>query len=910
MELRDYPRPAEDTGIGVHWRAGAVAPEIVEAFWLGELIELGVKWVKIGDQRGAKRLARTLLTAEIMPVVEIAREAPGPGAFSAAELEAVEDLVAAGVRYFAFDSEPDRAAHWGRAGAPADALALTARAAAANMAAILERGGMPAIPALTPEGDWRLVEEIARAGGDALFDEPVWLAIHNDTSIWPPGFPDNADGDARAPRGREFYAALAAEAWQGGPLAEIDDPDRRMADSGEKPSERDGGATAGDGPAGWRAKLDAALAERGEGQPETPQPKTPLPRQRARWRALEALNEEAARLIGRSLPILSTASGYLMNERAHARDPATTPALHTAQTLEICRAMMGTSRYLPPAPDYYFCTAFCLLAHDALQSEGSVDERNAWYGPLHPEERREESGEEREPPAGPAPVAETFGWSTRPIVPLLKAEPKQPRPRGGSTPAAPVPRWRDGTRPAGDGVLSGKVRGGAGARVRLTHRDGFAYESIARTNGVYRFVDLPAGRYSLEVTDPAGSREEALDIGPGQEIARDLAAYGWGYEIEQRPAARGRMLTFGVEGLANDDAGALALRISDSRGEGRVAPLARSTQGQTASCEVGPLDVDSYRLEPLGLPNSGPAPLQCRVPIDQGMATDVQFVYAHDEKRAAPRASAISGTVEGGAGCTVRLRAEESGAGPSERFAEADGDGRYAFSGLPAGRYYVDVMQRRLLSWPGPLALDGRNRPRCDLALLPEETLPAPRDPAALQGQTQPVAAAGPTRVTQPAGGGAPAARLVALVDARGQRYVTQVDPAGEFRFESLPAGDYDLYADVYGSRGIHLEAGDRLSIQMWQDEAGWSQHVRIRTAASRPGMIRVQWTAGTAVTFTVMDAGSGEAEQSEAEENRRWAEFGPLPPGVYLAHSPELGVGAEVALAAGEAAVVSFVRL
>ncbi len=830
MELHDYPRPAEDTGIGIHWcaGAGAAAPEMVEAFWLGELIELGVKWVKIGRQRGARQLARALLAAEIMPVVEIVREAPGPGAFSAAELEAVEGLVAAGVRYFTFDSEPDRAAHWRREGAPADALALTARAAAANMAAVLERDGLPAVPAPTPEGDWRLVEEIARAGGDALFDEPIWLAIHNDSSI----------------------------------------------------------------------------------RTQTPPPKTPLPPQRARWRALEALNEEAARLIGRSLPILSTASGYLMNERADARDPATTPALHTAQTLELCRAMMGTSRYLPPAPDYYFCTAFRLLAHDARQGEGSVDEPNAWYRPLHPEERRGESGEERELPAGPAPVAETFGWSTLPIVPLLKAEPKQPRPRGGDTPAAAVPRWRDGMRPAGDGVLSGKVRGGSGARVRLTHRDGFAYESIARMSGVYRFVDLPAGRYSLEVIDPAGSREDALDIGPGQEVARDLAAFGWGYEIEQRPAARGRMLTFSVEVLANDDAGALALRISDSRGEGRVAPLARSTQGQTASCEVGPLDVDSYRLEPLGLPNSGPAPLQCRVPIDQGMATDVRFVYAYDEKRAAPRASAISGTVEGGPGCTVRLRAEEAGAGPSERFAEADGDGRYAFSGLPAGRYYVDVRQRRLLDWPGPLALDGRNRPRCDLALLPEETLPAQRDPAALQGQTQPVAAAGPTRVTRPAGGGAPAARLVALVDARGQRYVTQVDPAGEFRFDSLPAGDYDLYADLFGSRGIHLEAGDRLSIQMWQDEAGWSQHVRIRTAASRPGMIRVQWTAGTAVTFTVMDAGSGEAEQSEAEERRRWAEFGPLPPGVYLVHSPELGVGAEVALAAGEAAVVSFLRL
>ena len=84
-------------------------------------------------------------------------------------------------------------------------------------------------------------------------------------------------------------------------------------------------------------------------------------------------------------------------------------------------------------------------------------------------------------------------------------------------------------------MISGKVRGGAGALVRLTHSDGFAYESIARTNGVYRFIDLPAGRYSLEVINPAGSRVDAIDLPPAQEVAYDLSAYGWGFEIDQRP---------------------------------------------------------------------------------------------------------------------------------------------------------------------------------------------------------------------------------------------------------------------------------------------------------------------------------------------------------------------------------------
>ena len=217
MELHDYPRPADDTGIGIHWCAGvsAAAPEMVETFWLRELTALGVKWVKIADQRGALDLSRALLAAQIMPIVQIVREAAGPGRLSPAELEDVERLVEAGVRYLELDSEPDGAAFWGRERLPEDALAMTARAAAANMEAILERGGMPAIPALTPEGEWRLAEEIARVGGEALFDEPIWLAIHNYSSNRPPHYPDDTAHSGAAPSEREFYAALAAEAWQG-----------------------------------------------------------------------------------------------------------------------------------------------------------------------------------------------------------------------------------------------------------------------------------------------------------------------------------------------------------------------------------------------------------------------------------------------------------------------------------------------------------------------------------------------------------------------------------------------------------------------------------------------------------------------------------------------------------------------
>ncbi len=923
MELEAYPRPEEDTGIGIHWCAGvsAAAPDMVEEFWLPELIELGIKWVKIAGQRNALHLVRTLLAAQIMPVVEIVRGNPAPAPLSSTELEEVERLIDAGVRYFEFDSEPDRASLWPQEKLPPDAVAVTARAAVENMEAILARGGLPAIPALSPGSDWRLVREIKRAGGDALFDEPVWLAIHNYSSNRPPQYPEDPAHREGAPLSHELYLALATEGWredpwQGRSMEEINDLRRRLASREEAPV-----ASESDAAHDWRRKLAAALAQVTRSQPP------PLPPHRMHWRAFEELNDQVQALVGRSLPILSTANGYLINEDADPRYPATTPMLHTAQTLEICRAMMGTSRHSASAPDYYFCTAFWLLAHAALQGEGAVDEQSAWYSPMH---LVEEASEETDTggPHGP----EAFGWATLPIVPLLKTEPKQARKaaigeepetereeKEALSPSTPA----NGLPPGGEGVISGKVRGGAEAQLRLTHGDGFAYESLTEMSGAFRFVELPAGRYSLEVTGPRGSRVDEIELAPGQKVERELSVYGWGFEIEQRTVKHGRMLTCSVELLpradpvrgqgAEDTAGAgrtgtPALRIGSSEQKSWVTQLARGVEGRTAYCEVGPLPGDSYRLEVLGLaeggarPAKGAGPVGCRAPISRGMVTDVRFVHSHDERRTAPRQSSIAGTVDGEGVRIVRLR----GAGPGEQLAQADEEGHFLFSGLPAGAYTLDVKDRRLQRYPRPVALDGRNAARRELLLLPDGALPTGPAFALLQGQTRPGAAAARSGAAKQGRPG----RQVALLDARGQRYVTEVEPSGAFAFDCLPAGDYDLYAEGYGRRGLHLDAGDRLSIQLARPADGWSHCTRVRKVAEAPGMIRVQWLARPALTVVVEKmGGEEETRRTGGAEPPYRVEFGPFAPGMYRVHSPDLPVSAEVQLDAEETAVVTFVQ-
>jgi len=232
------------------------------------------------------------------------------------------------------------------------------------------------------------------------------------------------------------------------------------------------------------------------------------------------------------------------------------------------------------------------------------------------------------------------------------------------------------------------------------------------------------------------------------------------------------------------------------------------------------------------------------------------------------------------------------------------------------------VKDRHLQYCPRPVALDGRNAARRELFLLPDCALPTRPEPALLQGQMLqgqmlqgqmlPGATAERTGDSQPAKerqAGQQPGQQVALLDARGQRYVTEVEPSGVFAFDCLPPGDYDLYAEGFERRGIHLDAGDRLSIQVARSAAEWSHHTRVRKATEAPGLIRVQWLARPELTVVVEKTKDGEeARKTGGTEPPYCVEFGPFPPGTYRVHIADLPVSAEVQLEAEEAAVVTFV--
>ncbi len=301
----------------------------------------------------------------------------------------LDALVRVGVRYFEFNSEPDLDSEWKGGRVPANGLDLVVDHAIVNMETILERGGMPAVPAVSNGSRWDLVGRIVARGRKDLFSGPVWQAIHSYAQNRPLDYPydiGNQEGAAYTPR---FYQALAAETW---------------------------------GEDAWRGR---SLADVNRLRAERRNPGATIMDDHACWLAYERFDAVNRRHLGRSIPILATECGYLVGEDSDPRYPATTPDLHMAQTLEACRVMMGVSKRFAAAPPYFFCAAFWLMGNDLLGNSSAWCEPHAWYSERWPGKRL-------------------------PIVHALKAEPKQVRRWQGSTPVGARSMLRGAILHAGD----------------------------------------------------------------------------------------------------------------------------------------------------------------------------------------------------------------------------------------------------------------------------------------------------------------------------------------------------------------------------------------------------------------------------------------------------------------------------
>ncbi len=692
MDLRDYPRPKDDTGIGVHWNAGyaaAIGLGQIEQIWLPRLLGMGIKWVKISDHDGALGFADLLLKNGIMPIVRIYRPQPNPGVLNAQQLKAVSDFVSAGVRYFEFNNEPDLGVEWQGGEVPLDGAPTVAANAIIDMEAILQRGGYPGIPALRPGGRWDLVGEICRLGRRDLLSQPVWQALHNYSADHPLDYPYDLVNQEGAPCSRELYDKLALEkwkgdAWEGWTLEQLNQFRRERANPG---------ATA-------------------VGDPTC-------------WRAYERYDQLIRNQIGRSLPILATENGFVVGERQDKRYSTTTPQLHALQTLEACRIMMGASGRYDHAPDYYFCTAFWLIGNFTLGSWAPAWENAAWFS------RDWQDGQ-------------------LPIVAALTAEPKRVRTWRGDAglpgrvfgalrngPNLPLTLklvrqddWLATTQSASDGqyeftdlpldrftltiieagmkqdvtltrerptaavnfdlngavvrlassVVSGAVQGGAGMIVLLTRQSGTAWEErqLVAADGAYRFTELEAGTYTLKLLDTSVVKPGIVLDGRNA-VALDLAVPGWGWQIADGGSGPG----FGMVRCRVTGRPDLPVRLWSAGWSGMSLRTGSKPEFGNDVCEFAPLGASTYKVQPEGIK------AVAEVPVDGSRIVWLTFIES-----ATPPASsgAIFGTVtSGGAGRVVRLLLPP-GSSPLAQ-GQCDADGRYRFDKLAAGSYTIQVME-------------------------------------------------------------------------------------------------------------------------------------------------------------------------------------------------------------------------
>ena len=402
ISVADFKRPPQDSGRGIHgiattgWSGGVQGLN----YWIAELEALGVKWFKVVDANGdSLPLCQKLVASGIFPVVRILRRdpppndlpEPNPGHINAAEEETVRKLIDLGVLYFETNNEPNLNTQWKNGAIPSD-LDEAAKLVVLNWLFdarfILEAGGYPGLPAISPGSHMDMIGALASLGRQDILPEGCWIAIHNYGVNRPLNYPGDSVHQIGSPLPPDQYDFGPFTKWVWWNLqkgqADTRDEVNQIRASGRK--------------------LGSTIFQ-----------------DHACFREHEYYAALAQKHLGRPIPILSTEGGYSIGRRDDPRYPRVNPQMHADMTVAMFDYMQRD------APDYYFACMPSLL----LPSNGN--ERDAWFGDFW--QRTFHDGPRTKLPMPPFPVPEARVAEELPVVAAVKAMPtlsrgtRRPTPR-------------------------------------------------------------------------------------------------------------------------------------------------------------------------------------------------------------------------------------------------------------------------------------------------------------------------------------------------------------------------------------------------------------------------------------------------------------------------------------------------
>ncbi|MFQ6015404.1 MAG: hypothetical protein ACE5NP_08180 [Anaerolineae bacterium] len=237
MKLQDYPRPANDNRRGIHAVASPYH-NYDHDVWVRELQELNMKWYKILDDGGScYQFCDKILAAGITPIVRLYQPQHNPGGLEPKALETISILVSLGVRYFEINNEPNleiewKEGEWQDGGRPETVMEYWIK----DAAEVIERGGLPAFPALAQAGidpahgsvNWtvralRWLADNAATQARDIFENGGWIAVHAATLNHPLDYPYDDVNQKGKPLTSQEYNAHPAGAWGNQPMEVIND---------------------------------------------------------------------------------------------------------------------------------------------------------------------------------------------------------------------------------------------------------------------------------------------------------------------------------------------------------------------------------------------------------------------------------------------------------------------------------------------------------------------------------------------------------------------------------------------------------------------------------------------------------------------------------------------------------------